>query len=88
MKKWTSIFFKFFSAILTISIFYLIFPSFFSWSVEPGWQTVIYPFGGRLEFTAVIASCTLVFYLIFKITYKILNRVWLNVVGHKNDSVD
>jgi len=89
MKKWTSIFFKFFSAILTFGVFYLILSSLvftdFSWSLEPGWHTTIYPFGGKLEFTAVIAFCTLVFHLIFKITYKILNRIWLKVVNHKNE---
>jgi len=83
MNNWHKLLLRFITAIITFLLIYLLISSLiikdFATSLEPGWHTTIYPFGGALSLTVVVLIFSLLTYLMFKYILRILTIIWLKI---------
>ena len=81
MNTTQNIFLKLLAGIITSVLIYLIVSTFISndffLSIQPGWHTIIYPFGTPLKFTVIILVFTLITYLLFKYVLKALTLIYI-----------
>jgi hypothetical protein len=81
MKKYKPILLKLLSAFLAIGLISFVLSSIlfmdFATSLEPGWHTTIYPFGGIIQTIIVISLFICVAYLIYKLILRVLCKFWL-----------
>ena len=76
MKVCQKVLIKLLAGIITFWMIYFLVSSFLFvdtvTSIEPGWHTVIHPFGTGLKLTVIILVVSLFIYLIFKYVSKLL----------------
>lgn len=83
MKNWQKFVLQLMTGTITFYLVYLlvglIVVNAFPTSLEPGWHTTIYPFGGKLHFTIIIMSLAIFTYFLFKYVLKFVTYLWVKM---------